>query len=216
MSKRIELSPEKRKALLAEIEAEKRRRLQAACDAGEAVVLQPMVITGERGKTPTESQIEAAKARELERFRHENPDDKRTIHLDVVTITTGVVRSPEFGKRTARSPTPVETTKENNGPSYYDISQRPASRPPTAKEYIRVQVEPATDGGHPGRIAEGHFIVEFDLVPEGYCNVFDMRGDHVGGKILQAGQDAATVARQVLKEKRSGYRRLVYPDLGIV
>jgi hypothetical protein len=54
-------------------------------------------------------------------------------------------------------------------------------------------------------------------VPEGYCNVEDLAGDFVGGRTLQAGEDAAMVARQILREKHPRFnRRLEYPNLGIV
>jgi len=43
-----------------------------------------------------------------------------------------------------------------------------------------------------------------------------MAGGFVGGRMLQAGEDAAMVARQILREKHSHYRRLDYPNLGIV
>jgi len=53
---------DKKKATLAELEAEKAKRLQAAVEAGEAVVLRPLVIIGKRGRVPTQEEIEAAKA----------------------------------------------------------------------------------------------------------------------------------------------------------
>ena len=70
---------------------------------------------------------------------------------------------------------------------------------------MRVQIEPSSeDGSYPGRIAEGRFWIEYDLVPKGYLNVEDMAGDFVGGRMLQAGEDAAMVARQILRKKLRG------------
>jgi len=43
----------------------------------------------------------------------------------------------------------------------------------------------------------------------------DMAGGFVGGRMLQAGEDAAMVARQILREKHSHCRRLDYPNLGL-
>src|SRR5262249_35639198 len=63
--------------------------------------------------------------------------------------------------------------------------------------------------GYPGRIAEGRYWIEHD-----YVNVTDMTGEVVGSKALQAGQDAAMIARQILKEKSGGYRRIEYPPKG--
>src|SRR5262249_7125423 len=130
-------------------------------------------------------------------------------HLDVVTITTGVVRSPELGKGTARSPAPVENVQENQQScSATENVKPPAPRPPTAKEYVRAVVE-SPIGEYPGRIVEGSFWVADD-----YVNVVDLAGGTIGSKPHHG--DAAAIARQILKEKRGGYRRLVYPDLGIV
>ena len=172
-------------------------------------MLQPWVVTGERGKMPTQGEIEAAKAEELERFRHENPGDNRTIHFDVQQIVTGVVRSPEFGK-SAGNYQPVSSAEEEAAPP-----ERPAPRPPTPKEYVRAQIEPGDDDGYPGRVAEGRYWTEYDMDPAGRVVVERLTGEFVSGRSLH-GQDAELVARKILKEKSGGYRRLDYPPLGNV
>ena len=131
--------------------------------------------------------------------------------MDVIQITTGVVRSPELGKRTARSPTPVENIEEA-APPEPPAPQAKAPRPPsepTEKQYVRVQVEAATEND-PGRIAEGVYWIAHD-----YVNVADLAGNVIGSKPLH-GDAATTIARQILKEKSGGYRRIDYPPMGIV
>lgn len=204
------MDADKLEMTLTELQAEKSRRLQAAVEAGSAIVLQPWVIVGERGRTPTDAEIEAAKAQELARFQHENPGDGRTVHLDVVTICTGVVRSPEFGKnaRPTSSPdAPIENIEQAAPPE--------PPRQPTEKQYVRAQIEPGDDDGYPGRIAEGRYWTEFDMDPEGRCVVESMTGEFVGGRSLH-GQDAALIARQILKAAHARYKRLDYPHWGVV
>ena len=185
-----------------ELEAEKAKRLQAAVEAGEAVVLQPWVVTGERGKMPTQGEIEAAKAEELERFRRENPSDARVVHFDVQFIVTGVESRPIISGS-------YQSDEETTSP------ERRATRQSTEKRYVRAQIEPG-DGDDPGQIAEGLFWIEFDQDPAGRVVVQSLTGEFVGGKSLQGSQDAATLARQILKGAHERYKRLAYPNLGIV
>ena len=200
MSKQF-LPPDKRKALIAELKAEKSKRLQASVDAGEAVVLRPLVIIGKRGRAPKQEEIEAAKATALEDHRRENPDDSRTVHFDVVHITTGVESRPIISGS-------YRSDDEETSP------QRRASRQSTEKRYVRAQIAPG-DGDDPGRVAEGLYWCEFDQDPAGRVVVQSLTGEFVGGKSLQ-GQDAAAVARQILKGAHERYKRLDYPNLGIV
>ena len=85
-------------------------------------------------------------------------------------------------------------------------------RPPTPKQYVRAQIE---GGDDPGRIAGGRYWTEYDQDSAGRCVVESMTGEFVGGKSLQ-GRDAETVARQILKGAHERYKRLDYPNLGIV
>jgi hypothetical protein len=126
MEKQIE--PDK---LLAELQAEKARRLQAAVEAGEAVVLQPLAVIGIG--PPSESQIEAAKTEELERYRHDHPNDGKAVHWDVLHIVTGVERSPDFGSGQDRNVSPARhsSVAEEATPP-----EPPAPTPPTEKEYV--------------------------------------------------------------------------------
>jgi hypothetical protein len=53
-------------------------------------------------------------------------------------------------------------------------------KPAIAFNVCRRKIDPATDTD-PGRIAEGYFVVDFDITSDGYINVTDMSGEHVGG-----------------------------------
>jgi len=94
-----------------------------AVEAGEAVALQPLVVTGERAKAPSESQIEAAKTAEPERYRHEQPGDSKTVHFDVLHIVAGVVRAENSADES-------EIDNENNNASAENSvePERPAPR----------------------------------------------------------------------------------------
>src|SRR5262249_46703752 len=122
------------------------------------------MVISEPDKAPTESEIEAAKVAELERFRHENHGDSRTVHLDVTEIVTASGRSPEFGKQRPASPPAQPEAPSNVSRVEASPPEPPAPQPPTPKEYIRVMVEPATEDGYPGRIAEGRYWIEHDYV----------------------------------------------------
>ena len=200
MSKQF-LPPDKRKALIEELKAEKAKRLAASVEAGEAVVLQAWVTTGKRGMTPTQEEIEAAKQEALEDHRRENPNDSRTIHFDTQFIVTGVQSRPIIA-----------------GSYQFDEGaaspERRASRQPTEKRYVRAQIE-GGDDDDPGRVAEGRYWTEYDQDPAGRCVVESLTGEFVGGKSLQ-GKDAVLVARQILKGAHERYKRLDYPDVGIV
>ena len=90
-------------------------------------------------------------------------------------------------------------------------------RPPTPKEYFWAQVDPPTDEGYPGSIAQGRWWIAYDVAPEGSVIVADLADNFVGSRTLNAGEDALTVARQILRGKQNRVnRRIVYPSLGIV
>src|SRR5262249_35811165 len=157
---------DKKKAALAELEAEKSKRLQASVEAGEAIVLTPWVITGERGRAPTQEEIEAAKQEALAELRRENPSDARVVHFDVQFIVTGVdSRAIISGS--------YQSDEETTSP------ERRATRQSTEKRYVRAQIEPGDDND-PGRISEGLFWIEYDQDPAGRVVVQGLTGEFVG------------------------------------
>jgi hypothetical protein len=85
--------PDKLEAALAQLEAEKQRRIDEKVDKGEAVRLpSPVVIVGV--PQPTAGLIERAKAKKIAELRAAG--EKREIHFDAdkpTVIVTGVPRA---------------------------------------------------------------------------------------------------------------------------
>ena len=133
-----DIDPEKARAALEQLEAEKARRLHAKIEAGECVSVRTAVIVG-----PDES-IEDAKARAL--ARHPVSDsDGRAVHRELFFVFTGVPRDPDHWKEENSSPQAAQTSASSEEPTH--PSEEPArSGPPFTRSeptYVRVTIRNA-------------------------------------------------------------------------
>jgi hypothetical protein len=196
-----EIPAEKLNDVLANLEAEKERRLQARIDAGELVSVQLFVVVS--AASEIDAKTEEAKAQKLAELR--SAGEKREVHWDVETIVTGVPRAPDTGWRKASIAEPHVAE-----PSSHDEEDAPlpleTAQPSTESQYIYAQIRPDL-------INEGRFTVE-----RGTVFVTDIHGVALANATLPPGQDPASVARRLLREtatEEDFYRRREYPNLGL-
>jgi hypothetical protein len=92
---------------------------------------------------------------------------------------------------------------ERKAPRVASTSPAPPSRPRRVdappplgpRVYVYAQIHHGDGAADPGQINEGRFSVAGNRV-----HVEDMRGQSLGSHVLQPGENAATVARQVLRK----------------
>jgi hypothetical protein len=200
---------------LARLEAERDRRVLDKIARGEAVLLPPKVAVIGYPKPMPAAVIERdPQGREI--IRGTLREDG-TIDPGIATIVTGV---PRPGRDTtgepAAPPAPKSTGKwtcptcRGSFPDAVTIHRcepagpklpRPAQPAPPVQEeqrrHIWTQVRGATETD-PGQIAEGSFSVM-----DGMVYAWDADGKHLGRLALGPSDDAATVARRLLRDKTS-------------
>jgi len=199
-----DIDPEKARAALEQLEAEKARRRQAKIEAGECVSVRATVVIGPDDDAETE------KARVLASLPTSDPEG-RAIHYDVWVITTGVPR----GDPDQAEPSPqVQTASSEEGPSHPSTEVEPAASGPSCSRptYVRVVVSNGNDDGDPGAISEAWFTVEDGLVV-----LRDADDKVITSRALLKGEDPAVLARSLLREaeKPKDFNRPIhYPKLG--
>ena len=199
-----DIDPDKARAALEQLKAEKERRLQAKINSGEVVSVQTVVVVH-----PDEDEEEAT-ARAL--ARHPVPDDGRAVHREFFYVSTGV---PRPGLRAVGA---AASTNSFRGRDFARPFEEPAasgvaSSPRSQPTYVRVTIRNGTDDGDPGAIAEARYIVE-----DGCVVLTDLDGKHMTSRALLKGQDPAAVARALLREAeepKSFARPIRYPKLGL-
>jgi hypothetical protein len=196
-----DIDPEKARAALEQLEAEKARRLQAKIDAGEMVKIETVVVVGR------DEDLEDAKARAL--AKHPAPDDGRAVHREFFYIFTGVPR----GDPDQAEPSPKTASSE--GPSHPSTEVEPAASGPSCSQptYVRVTIRNGNDDGDPGQIAEAYYTIEDGLVV-----LRDRDDKHLTSRALLKGQDPLAVARALLREAEEPenlHRPISYPKLGL-
>lgn len=191
----MDIDPDKALAALEQLEAEKRRRLEARVDSGEVLRVE-LAVVGERLEDATAS-IDAAKARKTEELRAAG--ERRPLDFDVIVVATGVPRHSDWRQMNAVRAAPPADTSSLLDPASKGTTSEPASEgpAPSSPEYICTTVSPATDEGDPGEIAEGFFQVS-----GGQVVVSNVEGEHIASRVLMKGQDGAALARQLLREAR--------------
>jgi hypothetical protein len=199
-----DIDPEKARAALEQLEAEKARRLKAKIDAGEMVKIETVVVVG-----PDESE-EDATARAIAKYPA--PDDGRPVHREFTYIFTGVPRpDPDQAE-----PSPqLQTASSEEGPSHPPTEIEPAASGPSCSRptYVRVTIRNGNDDGDPGQIAEAYYTIEDGLVV-----LRDSDDKHLTSRALLKGQDPLAVARALLREAEEpeNFRRPIsYPKLGL-
>jgi len=202
-----DIDPEKARAALEQLEAEKEHRLQAKIDSGEVVSVQTTVVVGGR-----DDDAEDATARAN---LPTSTSDGRAVHHDLFVIVTGVPRGPNHGNEETSS-SQVQTASSEGSTDHPD--EEPAAgvllSSRSQPEYIFVTTRQATDDGDPGQIAEALWLVD----EEGCVVLTDLDGRHITGRALLPGQDPLTVARALLRgaeEPKDFHRPISYPKLGL-
>ena len=221
----MDIDPEKALATLAELQAEKERRIAAKVDAGTAVTVQiPIsvisVATPEDIEENSEA-IERAKAAELAKAKLEHGDCE--IIPEFILVLTGVPRHPDFGKWSAAPDGANEATIQGlNGDAddgastdadeAQQVFDNEESLDNPTPVYVRTTIRNSDHDGVLGEIVEGHYIVE-----GGTLVLTDLDGVQITSRAL-LGEDPATLARQLLRETRefSDFNRPIrYPPLGV-
>jgi hypothetical protein len=200
-----DIDPEKARAALERLKAEKDRRIQAKIDSGEMVSVQTVVVVH-----PDES-VEDAQARAV--ARHPVPDDGRAVHRELFFVFTGVPRDPDHWKEENSSPQAAETSASSEETSR--PSEEPAARGPSCSEptYVRVTIRNGDDNGDPGAIAEAYFTIE-----DGVVVLRDRDDKHLTSRALLKGEDPAVLAKSLLREAeqpKDFNRPIHYPKLGL-
>jgi hypothetical protein len=201
-----DIDPEKARAALEQLEAEKERRLQAKIDAGEMVKIETVVVVGR------DEDEEEATARAI--AKHPGPEDGRPVHREFYYIFTGVPR----GDPDQAEPAPQVQTASSEG-TWSPPSAEPAASGPLIPHsqptpaYVRVVVSNGNDDGDPGAIAEAWYTVEDGLVV-----LRDADDKHITSRALLKGEDPLPVARALLREAEAPKdfnRPIHYPKLGL-
>jgi hypothetical protein len=189
-------------AAIERLEAERQRRIEEKVASGSAVRVPLCVVVGDPEQVAAE--IESARARKPAELRKAG-ETREIIFDEPMVINTGVPRDADFGKDWA----PLPPTKPYDRHDADDEPRAPAiTRPSEAHEGepyegphpIHVQVRCSDpDKGDPGEIAEGSFTVSSG----GIVRVMNDQGQLLGTHVLQPMEDAAGVARRILREKKS-------------
>ena len=218
------LHTDKLEAALAELQAEKERRVAAKVAAGTAVAVQiPIsvisVATPEDIEENSEA-IERAKAAELAKAKLEHGDCE--IIPEFILVLTGVPRHPDFGKWSAAPDGENEATIQGlNGDAddgastdadeAQQVFDNEESLDNPTPVYVRTTIRNGDHDGDLGEIVEGHYIVE-----GGTLVLTDLDGVQITSRVL-LGEDPATLARRLLREARepSDFNGpIAYPKLG--
>jgi hypothetical protein len=220
------------KEALARLELERDRRILEKVARGEAVLLPPIpIVVGHAKPVAAVAKIERdAQGREI---YHGTLRDDGTIDPGISMIVTGVPRpgrddDGEPPAPQAKSSTwkcsicgrtfPNEVTIHRCEPIAHGPKPpppRPVPPPPSLEEapprrHIWTQTRPATEAEPAGAIAEGSYSVDND----NWIYVWDGAGNHIGRLKLAPGEDAAVVARRLLRDKTGSnafYAPLRYP-----
>jgi hypothetical protein len=188
------------KALRAELQAHRQRLLDEKVEAGKVVRLPPLIVG-------SEAEIEAAKAREIEKLRAAG--DKRTVIFgddQVEVIITGVpkaahvpdlVSEPNKESRHHRRPQGEVLRLTEGDPLRATFAPPPPESEPSEKKPIWVQTEAPSENNPGGTIAEG-----FERHTNTRVQVYDTAGNLLGSASLQPGDDVEATARRILREKR--------------
>jgi hypothetical protein len=188
-------------AAIERLEAEKQRRIDEKVANGSAVRVPLYVVVCDLEQV--EAEIESAKADKLAELRAAG-EQREIIFEEPMVIDTGVPRHEDFGKDWAPL---LPTDRYHRHDAASDEPRAPAmvrpseeSEPYEGPHHIHVQVRGSDpDKGDPGAIAEGSFTISSG----GIVRVRDAEGQLLGTHVLQPMEDAAGVARRILREKKS-------------
>jgi hypothetical protein len=199
-------------AARARLKALREQRLAERIEAGEIVSVKLTVVAG--SATEARSKVEGAKADKLAELRATG--DQREVVFDVTLVTTGVMRCGEG---------PVSEPWKPTAPPYLPRSSPMVTAPSDEKEavraepepviesYVQVQVRQCCNDDDAGEISEGWYSIA-----NGQLTLTDASGKFITSRAIAAGEDPKTLARMLLREKRtpSDFNRpLSYPSAGL-
>src|SRR5262245_33186647 len=156
----MSLTDEQQRALLEELEAEKRRRIEAKIESGKAVLMPPIVV----GAPQPESRTIEKDDRGREVYRGQRAKEGASEHLDM--IVTGVPRAGRDPEMTSWLPARAPLTKERQpeggvsrahtalGERDISVTHRsaPKRQPDTSeRHYVRATIAPCSESD-PGQI----------------------------------------------------------------
>jgi hypothetical protein len=218
-------------AAIERLEAEKRRRIDERIEKGLAIREELVLVCAgpEDAATPPES-IKAAEVRK-------DSEGREIIYDPISIMYTGVPRpgrDDKYFERLNRERAKPEEVRQREkeaaaarGIDFHEGSKsheyKPPPLPPRAPETpaelewrgIIVQVRgPDHERNDPGEIAEARYAVLNSVL-----YVEDAQGRRLGVHELEIGENAAAVARGIVRKKLGGnqfYRPIAYPNLGLV
>jgi hypothetical protein len=231
-----ETDPSKLAAAIEQLEAEKRRRIDEKVERGEAI--REPLVAGCGGVEDAADALELVKASRIAELRAAG--EKREIIFDPIEVMlTGVPRTSRDSKYVERldrehAKLNAEEIRQREieaaaarGIDFHEGSKsheyKPPPLPPRAPETpaelewrgIIVQVRgPDHERNDPGEIAEARYAVLNSVL-----YVEDAQGRRLGVHELEIGENAAAVARGIVRKKLGGnqfYRPIAYPNLGLV
>ena len=196
--------PEKLKAALEHLESERERRIQAKVAEDKAIRQPLVVVLG--GPEDMDAKVESAKAARLAELR--GAGEKREVVFEKQVIITGVPRSPRN----------YETQSADERPDYGSHLKKYDTRPipplpklPEAKveappdpQHVRTEVRQCKNDDDAGEVVEGYYDVRDGQV---YVWTVENGSRPLGQAPLRPGDDVASVARRLLREKvgRGGF-----------
>jgi hypothetical protein len=193
-------NPEKLKAALEQLEAERERRIEARVAEDKAIREPLVVVLG--GSEDIDAKVEGARAARLAELRGKG--EKREVVFDKQVIITGVPRSP---KAYRSQPANDKPDYSSHLKTYEDTKIPPRPKPPVEAVRppepgpITTQLRgPSDDGKDPGEIVSGWYDIQ-----GGQVVVWDRSGGvPIGRAAYSPGDDAKAIARRLLREKRGG------------
>jgi hypothetical protein len=201
-------TPDELKALREHARRRKEQRIEAKIAAGEAVRA-PLDVVVQPGQD-IEAAIESEKARILAELR--KAGEVREIYFDEpVAITTGVLRSADFGRDWAPLP-PTEWYPKRYAAQ--DKHRKPAitrpSESPAEPEWrpIRTSIAPRSDDD-PGAVLTGTYAID----QYNRLCVRDADDRDLGSEMLSEADDVEVAARRILRtaKRNDFYAPIEYP-----
>jgi hypothetical protein len=194
-------TPDELKALREHARGRRERRIEAKIVAGEAVRA-PLAITVQPGQD-IDAAVESEKARVLAELR--GAGEAREIYFEEpAIISTGVLRSPDFGQWPSLPPA-------EQYPRYAAPDKSIArSEAPAEPEWhpVRTSIPPRSDND-PGAVLTGTYAVdEYNRL-----RVRDADGHDLGSEMLSEADDIEVAARRILRtaKRNDFYAPITYP-----
>jgi|SRR6516162_1175070 hypothetical protein len=198
--------PEKLKAALSQLEAERERRIEAKVAEDKAIREPLIVVLG--GSEEIDAKVESARAARLAELQ--GAGEKREVVFEKQVIITGVPRSPktyEMQPRAAEDKPDYGSHLKTYGPTK-PIPPLPKPEPkveaPPDPQRVRTETRQCKNDDDPGEIVEGYYDVRDGQV---YVWTVENGARPLGHAPVRPGDDPAVIARRLLRDKvgRGGF-----------